>query len=227
MAARKRRKMERQNLEEKQETAKGRILAAALDVFAEKGYNGATTREIVKAAGSSLSMLNLCFGSKENLYKEVLKEILSVYVYSVFPVFHEIIEIRGHGEMTGETAWHYIEQITGLHLQIIMNSENRSAITVLNRELQDKKCFLSDLEPALMYIYHYQLLFEEYTKSPYQSRWSYILAFQTVTGMFNLLTYPKLLDPFEAGNPMVEEGVFTSDEIMEFEQVYEIVSKDL
>ncbi len=45
-----------------------RILETALDVFAEYGFDGTSTREICKRAGVNVAALNYHWGSKENLW---------------------------------------------------------------------------------------------------------------------------------------------------------------
>jgi len=52
------------------------ILQAALDVFAEKGFQGAKTREIAKLAGVSETLLFRYFPTKEDLYRNGLKELM-------------------------------------------------------------------------------------------------------------------------------------------------------
>jgi AcrR family transcriptional regulator len=48
--------------------SKERIIAAAIRIFARKGYDGATIQEIVNAANANLSMISYHFGGKEALY---------------------------------------------------------------------------------------------------------------------------------------------------------------
>jgi AcrR family transcriptional regulator len=50
-----------------------RILNAAGPIFAEKGYEAATVREICQAAGVNLAAVNYHFGGKESLYREALR----------------------------------------------------------------------------------------------------------------------------------------------------------
>jgi AcrR family transcriptional regulator len=66
--------------------ARERILAAALEVFAERGFDGARTREIAARAGANLGLLTYYFGAKEPLWRaavshafeELAKEIAAV-----------------------------------------------------------------------------------------------------------------------------------------------------
>ncbi len=54
------------------EARKEAIVEAVQDVFAEKGFDGTTTRELAKAAGVSEALLYKHFQSKESLYAAML-----------------------------------------------------------------------------------------------------------------------------------------------------------
>ena len=51
------------------------ILAAAEVEFSEKGFDGASTREICRQAGVNIALANRYFGSKEDLYRVVAKRL--------------------------------------------------------------------------------------------------------------------------------------------------------
>jgi TetR/AcrR family transcriptional regulator len=58
----------------------GRILAAAEEVFAETGYAGATTASIADKAGLPKANLHYYFGTKDELYRRVLEDILEQWL---------------------------------------------------------------------------------------------------------------------------------------------------
>ena len=55
----------------------GELLAAALDLFVEKGYAATRVEEVARRAGVSKGTLFLYFASKEELFKEVVRENIS------------------------------------------------------------------------------------------------------------------------------------------------------
>jgi AcrR family transcriptional regulator len=54
--------------------ARGKLIMAALQVFAEKGFGGATTREICEMAGTNISAIRYYFGDKAGLYRAAFTE---------------------------------------------------------------------------------------------------------------------------------------------------------
>lgn len=51
-----------------------KLLDAAGQTFAEKGFDGATVRDICKRAGANIAAVNYYFGEKERLYIEAVKQ---------------------------------------------------------------------------------------------------------------------------------------------------------
>lgn len=56
------------------------LLVAAGELFAEKGLEGTSVREIVAKAGATLSAVNYHFGSKEQLYLEAIRHALREHI---------------------------------------------------------------------------------------------------------------------------------------------------
>jgi AcrR family transcriptional regulator len=72
------------------EDAKTRLLQAAGPIFAEKGFQAATVREICDRAGVNVASINYYFGDKERLYIETVKEARRIKAdRTPFPVWPE------------------------------------------------------------------------------------------------------------------------------------------
>lgn len=56
------------NMEQAHNDVKMRILMAAKKLFAEKGYDGTTVREICEEAESNIALVSYYFGGKENVF---------------------------------------------------------------------------------------------------------------------------------------------------------------
>ena len=80
-----------------------RLLVAATQICAERGFQSASVRKICERAGANLAMVNYYFGSKDALYLAVIKRasearfmetLLPVHEQSIPPVerLHHLIE---------------------------------------------------------------------------------------------------------------------------------------
>lgn len=72
------------------EDTRARILESALAMFAEQGYEGASTRELARRAGVNLPAIQYYFGSKEGLYHAVIDDIAAGMEAKIAPVTAEI-----------------------------------------------------------------------------------------------------------------------------------------
>lgn len=63
--------------ERRKDARPGELLAAALDLFVEKGFAATRAEEVAKRAGVSKGTLFLYFASKEDLFKAVVRENIS------------------------------------------------------------------------------------------------------------------------------------------------------
>lgn len=70
--------------ERRKEARPGELLAAALDLFVEKGFAATRAEEVAQRAGVSKGTLFLYFPSKEELFKAVVREHISGTIRSAF-----------------------------------------------------------------------------------------------------------------------------------------------
>ncbi len=59
------------------EDARARLIDAAIKLFAEKGYEGTSVRDLATAAGVNVAAVSYHFGSKDALYTEALRACLA------------------------------------------------------------------------------------------------------------------------------------------------------
>src|SRR3954453_12160787 len=85
-----------------------RLLEAAGEVFADKGFKAATVRDICCRAGANVAAINYHFGDKERLYAEVL-QLAQVCAQERCP--------EGFGEMPGASAEHRLHTIVHTFLR--------------------------------------------------------------------------------------------------------------
>ena len=50
------------------------IIEAAMELFADKGFEGTSIRELAAKAGVNIAMVNYYFGSKEKLFEAMVEE---------------------------------------------------------------------------------------------------------------------------------------------------------
>jgi AcrR family transcriptional regulator len=62
---------------QEQEDARARLIDAAIALFADKGYEGTSVRDLASAAGVNVAAVSYHFGSKDALYTEALRACLA------------------------------------------------------------------------------------------------------------------------------------------------------
>ena len=72
------------------------IIDAAMDVFGDFGYVGTTTDQVAKAAGVSQPYVVRMFGTKQQLYVEVLEAALAELLAAFHGALDGPVEERGH-----------------------------------------------------------------------------------------------------------------------------------
>jgi TetR/AcrR family transcriptional regulator, regulator of cefoperazone and chloramphenicol sensitivity len=106
-----------------------RLLTAAVEVFAENGYEGTTIRKICGRAGANVALVNYHFGDKMELYLEVIRYAIDASAKT--KIINKAIEenpdpcdalrqiIRGVIDRFNETSSRYGKQF-GLPLRLLV-----------------------------------------------------------------------------------------------------------
>lgn len=99
-------------MEKEKTDKKDHILDVAERVFAEHGYNGASTRLISGEAGVNMAMLNYYFGSKEGLFLAIFERRIST--------FYNILQDIGNDGQS--TCWQKVERYIDAYIERIFNN---------------------------------------------------------------------------------------------------------
>ncbi|PIE20338.1 MAG: hypothetical protein CSA66_00620 [Proteobacteria bacterium] len=79
------------------ERTRARILDAAIEVFAERGFAGARVDAIAEAAGSNKRMLYAYFGNKEGLWEAALRRVLEAALAAAAEAAPSALDISVRG----------------------------------------------------------------------------------------------------------------------------------
>src|SRR6476469_8484875 len=79
------------------DATRDRIVAAAADLFSERSFDGATTREIAARAGVAQPLLNYHYRSKDELWRAAVDSLFESLTSSMSA---RMEELRGVGELT-------------------------------------------------------------------------------------------------------------------------------
>ena len=115
------------------DNTKERILAAAEKLFAEKGYNGVSVREITQEAGCNLAAVNYHFGNKKNLYFDIFRYLIVPQITEIREHFEETL--AREKEINLETAVRaFIRAFMGKH---ISHDDNPGHHSLMHREIHN------------------------------------------------------------------------------------------
>ena len=106
-----------------------RLIDVARKLFAEKGYEGTSTRDLAKASDLNISMISYYFGSKEGLYKAVLTEFAQQAHAKMKPLFSDL-DVEKFDKKNFEKVMHAI--LSGM---LPMKAKNPEISVLLQREM--------------------------------------------------------------------------------------------
>jgi AcrR family transcriptional regulator len=111
------------------EDSKERLLRAAREIFAQKGYNGTSTRDIAREAGVNISLISYHFNGKEGLYNACIEDASRDGLATVERVLkrpESVDDFKARLKI-------FIEEFILLHLK------NRETTCIILRELANKE----------------------------------------------------------------------------------------
>lgn len=180
-------------MKQSEEPTYERILSAAAKLFAQKGYAGTTTRQIVAEANASLASLQLHFKSKENLYYIVVEKTTKIFHTMNASIIDEINETDKRGQLDKETAWDLLVQLTAQMAEWAFCDEYRYEILLIHRELQNPSEVFEQLPDSIydMFCYYERLLKKLIAaENDFEIK---SICFSIVMMLFDHSNYPRVL----------------------------------
>jgi AcrR family transcriptional regulator len=136
-------------------SAKNQILDKALALFAEKGFDGASTREIAESAGVNHALIKYHFGGKLALWKSAV-DLLFIRLDEVMTTLErENADIQDPKERLRRVLRHYIRYCAEHpeHARIMVQestSENDRLAWAVQKHIMTAKTLMEDLFEELI-----------------------------------------------------------------------------
>lgn len=115
-----------------------RLLSAACEIFAEKGYRAATVCDLCTVAKANVAAVNYYFGSKQNLYLEVWQHLYDTVRQQYFENIHEIADpVQRLREIIAQRVRHTFDDGPAGRLRLVTHHE-MNAPTDVHGEIRDR-----------------------------------------------------------------------------------------
>ena len=105
---------------------------AAISLFGQYGYEGTSVRLIAQHAGVTAGQITANFGSKENLFNEIVMEIYVSTCKDYDPIIGEYEYLKNENRCTEEAVWRLIERIIDTQIEFTLNLKNLDAVKIIN-----------------------------------------------------------------------------------------------
>jgi AcrR family transcriptional regulator len=124
------------------EDTRQRLIEAALKIFGESGFEGASTRMLADAAGANLAAIPYHFGSKEGLYRAAAEFIVENCGKEILPTIDQI-ELALTKKFARIDAIALLHELLGRFSEIVIGSQfaDRFASFVMHEQLQPGAAF--------------------------------------------------------------------------------------
>lgn len=187
----------------KGESARSRLLEAAGQVFAEKGFDRATAKEICIRAGLNAAAVNYYYGSKEGLYQAVLQAahlgiVTREELSAVVPLDTESPEAALRAMLRLLLERLFAASQEGWRLQVLtreMGSPTAMFATLVEGEIRPKTLFLRSVVARLL---------EREIDEPLVSRCAASVISQVLSLFLNRVAFSRLFPGLEYGPDFVD-----------------------
>jgi AcrR family transcriptional regulator len=117
------------------EDTRERILLASQKLFADKGFDATSVRDITTEAGCNVASVNYHFGGKENLYLETFRSMVAVLREQRLSVLDELM-----GRTPPPTLEEFLESFAeGFINPLVAESRGRHFMALVSREMFDPR----------------------------------------------------------------------------------------
>lgn len=127
-----------------------RILLAAIEVFAEEGYEGASTRSLASHAGVNAPAIQYYFGSKEGLYRAAIGHIANLVEARLAPVSQQIAAALAGRPAPKELAALLLDLLDGFIDLVTCRGIPEAAALLIARAEIENAAALDALQQAVM-----------------------------------------------------------------------------
>lgn len=131
----------------KDENSKDKILKSAAKLFAQKGFDGVSIREICKDADVNICMVSYYFGGKQELYQGIIDDLIDRQTKYA----NTFLDLNKHpSELTKHEQINLLMKILDKFVDFFYSNVSTDLITLLLKE-QQKENFIAK-SPALDYL---------------------------------------------------------------------------
>ena len=113
-------------------TTAQQLKEAAVIAFGKYGYEGATVRTIARMANLTAGQITANFGSKENLFNEIIMDIHAETCSHFDPIIGDYEYLKRAGKLTSEDAWRMIEMIVDAQIDYMSAPDNLWRVQIMN-----------------------------------------------------------------------------------------------
>jgi TetR/AcrR family transcriptional regulator len=115
-----------------------KIKEAAREVFLAKGFSGCSTREIAKAAGMNVALVNYYFRSKSQLFQLIFNAALEDFTNSMVEVFSTDLSLQDKMRILIDKEYDFLSHHPELPAFIITETNRESGCSIDNAVFFEK-----------------------------------------------------------------------------------------